>query len=290
MALSYGLHYQYILDHPKAQQQIFKYLPMGLAYGVQISSDDVIMQRLEAYDKTAQLGYVTTLASTWIPSHLIDRLRSRMLDNSNNIYHNPDPSVKQLMSLVLPSIPLLEPSTPSPSPNTGSTGLNSAVKVIIGVLIPVGVIAVLVLTVAYNHQKRRKKHATSLNRANKITINKSRHAFFQRKPELDGEDQMHEVSAGGGWMELDGEGSRRQELQGAEVEMELQGERIRRQELQGGEIAIELHGEASPRQELQGEEIQMQLHGNSRREMPVEAYRPEPVADQPARYELSADG
>lgn len=280
LAFNRELEYHLVLDNPKSQQQIFKYLPEGLAYGLQISSDDVGMQNLEAYDTSAQLGYVTTLASTWIPSDHVDSLRRDLVDNKNIIYNNPNHAINEIMSLLLPSIPPLDSTALNPSPNPGSIGLKAGIKVIIGVLIPVAAIACLVLIVAYNREQRRRENVTSRNRANAMTGKKGWRPFFQKKPELDGEDQMHEVSAEERWMEVDGEGSRRQELQGAEIGMELHGEAIRRQELQCGEIAIELHGEASRRQELQGEEIWMELHGNGRQEREAEDSRHESVAAQ----------
>lgn len=139
------------------------------------------MQNLEAYDTSAQLGYVTTLASTWIPSDHVDSLRMDLVDNKNIIYNNPNHATNEIMSRLLPSIPPLDSTTLNPSPNPGSIGLKSGIKVIIGVLIPVAAIACLVLIVAYNREQRRRKNATSRNWANAMTGKKRMASVFSEK-------------------------------------------------------------------------------------------------------------
>lgn len=244
------MDYELVFDHPIVQQNIFKYLPIGLANSLQISTENVTMQALQAYDTTAtNLGYATTLAAVWIPSNLVDTLRGQLADKNNSIYHNPDPGVNMIMSFLLPSVPSLESTTSSQSP--GSAGLGPGLKFVIGVLVPVSVIAILVLVVAYWREKKRKKLAISRRLASKERKTKSLPGFFPQKPELDGEDQIHEMSAEGEWMEL--------------------------------------HEEASRRQELQGEEKGMELHSESRQEMQAEDSRHELMAEQ-VGYELPAEG
>lgn len=224
---------------------------MGLAYGLQISTANVTMQSLRPYDTTARLGYITTLAEAWIPSNLTDTLISYIVDANSSIYHYPDTSVNTLMSLLSPLVIGMlssESTTPSLSPNSKNS--SAGFKVVIGVLVPVGVMAILFLIVAYRRQQRR-KHAVSRHPAkHKRTKDNHSSPFLQQKPELNGEEQMREMSAEERWMELHGEGI---------------------QELQGGEVPMELHGEG--RHEMQAEESRHELATEeTRQELPAERW------------------
>ncbi|MCJ1267293.1 hypothetical protein MMC22_007178 [Lobaria immixta] len=190
------LDYKFVLDHPKSQQQIFKYLPIGLAYGLQISSTNVIVQSLRPYDTTARLGYITTLAAAWIPSNLTDTLGSYIIEANSSIYHCPDTLENTLMSMVSPLVVgMLSSGSTTPNLSPSSKKFSAGFKVVIGVLVPVGVMAILLLVVAYRREQRR-KHAVSRNPAKrKRTKDHDLSPFLQQKPELDGEEQMHEMSA-----------------------------------------------------------------------------------------------
>lgn len=153
------------------------------------------------------------------------------------------------MSMVSPLVVgMLSSGSTTQSLSPSSKKFSAGFKVVIGVLVPVGVMAILLLVVAYRREQRR-KHAVSRNPAkHKRTKDHDLSPFLQQKPELDGEEQMHEMSAEGRWMELHGEG--RQELQGGDVPMELHGES--RHEMQAKESRHELATEKT-RQELPAE-------------------------------------
>ena len=225
---------------------------MGLAYGMDSPLENFTMQTLAAYDTMAQLGYLSTVARVWVPSALVATLNVGLEKPSSQLYRNPDSSVQSIFSLVSPSLSsellissfkpsgsvttltLMTGATALPAKSTNSTPgsgkLSAKVKSIIGFLVPVSVLAFIAIVVTFKYQKLRKNRALSSHQANMIADDNSLPPFVQRKPELDGEDQIHEVSAQERWMELHGEG--RQELQGTEIPIELHGKyRQRVQEL-----------------------------------------------------------
>ena len=128
----YGLNYQFVLDHPKSQQQIFKYLPIGIADGLDIPRGNVTMQTLRAYDTSKDLGYITTFALSWIPSDQVDLLSLKLKTPSDKIYNNTDPSVTQIMKLINPAMPILSDNNNiNGDPTSDSGGSASATSSVI---------------------------------------------------------------------------------------------------------------------------------------------------------------
>lgn len=251
-------------------------------------------------DTTKELGHISTVASLWVPTDLVPKFFGDLAKSSSKLYGNPDPSVRTIISMISPSlsssllasnpipsgltttlplapITLLTPVAParsssdlaligSPTPaastetSPDSTKLSAGLKVIIGVLVPGGIIIFLALFMGYRRQQRQKKHAISNHPADKITKEDCLPPFFQQKAELDGENQRHEMSAEERWIELPGKG--REELPGEQIQIELHGDI--RHELQGEDIQTELHREC--RHELQGEEIGIKLQQDGRQE------------------------
>ena len=103
----YPLNYAFVLAHMESQQQIFKYLPQGIADGLDIPVANVTMQTLRAYDTTRDLGYITTLALCFVPAEQVNMLNLILKTPSHKIYDNPDKSVKTILSMVNPAIPIL---------------------------------------------------------------------------------------------------------------------------------------------------------------------------------------
>ena len=114
-----------MLANTLSQKQIFKYVPPGIAYGLGIDEVNVTMQTLRAYDTTANLHYITTLALAYVPSGMVDKLSLDLHTPAMPIYHNPDASVKTLFSMVNPALPIRADDTGS-SATSGAAGGPSA--------------------------------------------------------------------------------------------------------------------------------------------------------------------
>ena len=102
----YPLNYDFVWQHQESQRQIFTYLPIGIAYGLDIDHLNVTMQTLRAWDTTQDLHYITTLALAWIPSQLVDSLGLILHTQAEKFYHNPDPAVRTLLSMINPALPI----------------------------------------------------------------------------------------------------------------------------------------------------------------------------------------
>lgn len=101
--------------------QIFTYMPPGVAYGLNIDQSKVVMQYLQPYNTLSTLGYITTLAMAYIPAETVDELSLLLLNPNSALYANPNPSVRTLMSMLDPSIPVLAGASIN-----GGTSVNSA--------------------------------------------------------------------------------------------------------------------------------------------------------------------
>lgn len=100
------LNYDFVWKHQKSQQQIFTYLPLGIAYGLNIEIANITMQTLRAWDTTQDLHYITTLALAWVPADLVETLELIKSTTSSKFYHHPDASVRTLIEMVNPTIPI----------------------------------------------------------------------------------------------------------------------------------------------------------------------------------------
>lgn len=69
------------------------------------------MQYLQPYNTLSTLGYITTLAMAYIPSDQVNALSLALLNPASALYNNPNPTIKTLMSMLDPSIPLLAGAT-----------------------------------------------------------------------------------------------------------------------------------------------------------------------------------
>lgn len=132
LGFTYGLNYPFVVSNNWAVQQIFDYLPPGVAYGVSIDKSEVIMQYLQPYNTLSRNGYITTLAMAYIPDDQVNPLSLALLNPKSNLYNNPNPTVNTLMAMLDPSIPLiagqsLGDGSPISSANTATSdnGSNS---------------------------------------------------------------------------------------------------------------------------------------------------------------------
>jgi hypothetical protein len=106
VGFNYGLNYGFVAQNPTAISQIFAFLPQGIAYGLSIDPSLVKMHALMPYDTSKDLGYMTTLAQAYIPADLMNQLQLDLHTPVSNIYGNPSSSIRTLMSMVNPSLPI----------------------------------------------------------------------------------------------------------------------------------------------------------------------------------------
>jgi len=107
VGFNYSLNYAFVVANSNSSAQIFMYLPMGLAYGLSIKEEQITMRSLNPYDTQNTLGFITTLATAYIPSNMVDTLQQSLHQALSALYENPDPSVYQLMQYINPTIPLI---------------------------------------------------------------------------------------------------------------------------------------------------------------------------------------
>jgi len=122
LGFTYSLNYQFVVSSTTAVSQIFSFIPPGVGNGLDLTVDDVVMQYLQPYNTLNSVGYITTLAMAYIPESKVDLLSVLILNPNSGLFHNENPSVTTLMSMVDPTIPILAGSTMG----NGGTPINSA--------------------------------------------------------------------------------------------------------------------------------------------------------------------
>ena len=178
----YPLNYDFVWQHEESQRQIFHYLPIGIAYGLSTDLSNITMQTLRAWDTTEELHYITTLALAWIPSTLVDSLGLIIHVQAEKFYHNPDPAVRTLLSMINPNpaLPIRADNGPengvgaSPSGTatanggTIANGINnsspvkaSSVGIGVGVVCGAAAYGAAMFFVARRYKKRRQSHLRS---------------------------------------------------------------------------------------------------------------------------------
>lgn len=104
VGFSQSLNYNFVSSNSQSSAQIFTYLPQGIAYGLGISTQNVVMESLRPLDTSASLGYITTLARFWIPNGQQSAFQVGIRTANSNFYNNPNSVVKSLMGAINPSI------------------------------------------------------------------------------------------------------------------------------------------------------------------------------------------
>jgi hypothetical protein len=167
--------------------QIFTYLPMGVSNGLDIPKREMVMQYLQPYNTLRANGYITTLAMAYIPSEQLDQLSVDILNPVSDLYTKGDASVKTLMSMVDPTVPLLagtqldgngtpinsaggSAASPGDSQN-GAPGADegqsggpvrpTSVGIAVGAVCGAAVYGVAMFLVARRYKKRRAAHQRS---------------------------------------------------------------------------------------------------------------------------------
>jgi hypothetical protein len=114
----FPLNYPFVLANPVTAAEIFMWLPEGLAHGLGLNSDLVVMDSLVPLNTTASLDYITTLALAYIPTNMVGSLTSDLHNKTASFFNDSNTSVKTLMNLINTSIPV--------TLDTNSTGTGSA--------------------------------------------------------------------------------------------------------------------------------------------------------------------
>ena len=187
IGFTYGLNYQFVVSSSTAVAQIFSYLPSGVTDALDTPKKDMVMQYLQPYNTLSSLNYITTLAMAYIPSEDVNTLSLLLLNPASSLYNNGNPSVKTLMGMINPSIPLLAggqlagAGTPVTGSNTaattsgaagngapgsdgngsGSSVRPSSVGIAIGAVTGAAVYGAAMFLVARRYKKRKAQHQRS---------------------------------------------------------------------------------------------------------------------------------
>jgi len=105
------LNYDFVVANSKSSAQIFAWLQPGLADGLGLQNDQVLIHTLVPLNTAAKMNCITTLALTYIPTSLVQTLRLDLNIPTSPIYNNGDASIASLMNLINPAIPLMPGST-----------------------------------------------------------------------------------------------------------------------------------------------------------------------------------
>lgn len=181
----YPLNYEFVWTHEDSQKQIFKYLPMGIAWGLQIATENVTMQTLRAWDTTQDLHYVTTLALAFVPRGQVDALGLLVHTPTSKFYHTPDNSTNTLLSMINIALPIAADNrtdggstVPGASPSSTATAKDggapvgggigssnpvraSSVGIGVGVACGAAAYGAAMFFVARRYKKRRQSHLRS---------------------------------------------------------------------------------------------------------------------------------
>lgn len=95
------------------------------------------MQTLRACNSTLP-NYITTLALAYVPAGSVDKLTMDLKIPSMPIYHNPNPSVNTLFSMINSAIPIIGDNGDSSSPSGAAGGPSSSASGYIEPGAPIG--------------------------------------------------------------------------------------------------------------------------------------------------------
>jgi hypothetical protein len=202
VGFTYGLNYPFVVSTGGSANQIFQYLPAGLAYGLNVDVSEVKMYALQPYDTTDSLHYITTLALVYVPSSAVNQLQLDLHTSVATMYNNPDASTKTLMGMINPAIPMI-PGTSGKSNNQGYASNNpsgsgttsdsngaplggdssssspvngTSVGIGVGAVAGAAVYAAAMVYVARRYKKKRSSHA----RSNSVPYTDERGEMSQR--------------------------------------------------------------------------------------------------------------
>ncbi|KAI4161120.1 MAG: hypothetical protein LQ342_005157 [Letrouitia transgressa] len=198
------LNYGFVVGNPVTQQQIFGFLPPGIAYGLGIDDGDVTIELLKADETSTDLPYIRTLALAFIPKDQVNNLYLDLHTPTQRIYHNPNASISMLMNFIDPSVaiqadnPMAGPggpgfggspsATPSNTANGGAPiggGINndapvraSSVAVSVGVICGAAAYGAAMFFIARRYRMRRQSHGRSPSMFSSPVYSGSQHDFM----------------------------------------------------------------------------------------------------------------
>ncbi|RKF80791.1 hypothetical protein GcC1_033018 [Golovinomyces cichoracearum] len=105
IGFQWDLNYPFVVGHPLSTSQIFTYLPIGIADGLGLNPEQIVVKNLFPLDTTEELDYITTVARIFIPASMVDTLRIDLGISASPIYQNENDSVRTLMNFINPAIP-----------------------------------------------------------------------------------------------------------------------------------------------------------------------------------------
>ncbi|KAF2864451.1 hypothetical protein K470DRAFT_208295 [Piedraia hortae CBS 480.64] len=180
IGFNYELNYPFVIGADLATNQIFTYLPRGVAYGLEIPDGDVQMKGLLPYDTRASLHYITTLAQAYIPTDRLTMLQQDLCKTTSKFYHHPNSTVRELMLMINCSISVnpgssvagAQSSNPaatasSPAGEGAPIGADSgksmpikgtSVGISVGAIAGAAVYAATMFYVARRYRQRRQRH------------------------------------------------------------------------------------------------------------------------------------
>lgn len=182
LGFTYGLNYPFVVSNQWAVQQIFDFLPPGVAHGIDVNNNEVSVAYLQPYNTLARNGYITTLAMAYIPEDMVNELSIQLLNPKSALFTNSDPTIATLMNMLDTSIPLragatagdgseinsANAATASGSPNGGAaggseSGSSSSVKpssigIGLGVVGGAALYGAAMFMVAKRYKKRKNAH------------------------------------------------------------------------------------------------------------------------------------
>lgn len=198
-----ALNYAFVVNSEVTQEQIFDFLPPGIAYGLGIPVENVTMETLKADDTSTDLPYIRTLALAFIPKDQVNNLYLDLHTPAHPIYHNPNASIAQLMSFVDPSVAIQadNPMTPSgpgssgsaqPTPSNPVTGgapigdaigndmpvRKSSVAIGVGVVCGAAAYGAAMFFIARRYKMRRQSHGRSPSMFSSPVYSGSHHDFM----------------------------------------------------------------------------------------------------------------
>ncbi|KAL9028460.1 MAG: hypothetical protein Q9196_003174 [Gyalolechia fulgens] len=198
-----ALNYAFVVNSQVTQQQIFDFLPPGIAYGLGIPVANVTMETLKADDTSTDLPYIRTLALAFIPKDQVNTLYLNLHTPAHRIYRNPNATVAQLMSFVDPSVGIQadNPMTPSgpgfsgsaqPTPSNPAKGgapigggigndkpvRKSSVAIGVGVVCGAAAYGAAMFFIARRYKRRRQSHGRSPSMFSSPVYSGSRHDFM----------------------------------------------------------------------------------------------------------------
>jgi hypothetical protein len=93
VGFQFPLNYAFVVKNPTSSAQIFMYLPQGISDALSLKADQVTMHSLAPFDTQSTYGFITTLATFYIPSNMVSTLKNQIKSPISPLYHNPNESV-----------------------------------------------------------------------------------------------------------------------------------------------------------------------------------------------------